>query len=91
MMKEVIPVVKLVFVYVCAIASSITIAVVDSCNVVFWLWISVIVAYTIMLIIALCTKEKVVPSFFKEMSLPWVGINAGYEGIIGAVFIILTT
>lgn len=91
MMKEVIPIVKLVFVFACAIASSITIAVVDSCNVVFWLWISVIVAYSITLIIALCTKEKVVPSFFKEMSLPWVGVNAGYEAIIGAVFSIIGT
>lgn len=91
MMKEVIPVVKLVFVFVCAIASSITIAVVDSFNVVFWLWASVIVAYTITLIIALCKKEKVVPSFFREMSLPWVGANAGYEGIIGAVFSIIGT
>ncbi len=91
MMKEVIPVVKLVFVYVCAIASSITIAVVDSCNFVFWLWVSVIVAYTISLIISLCKNEKVVPSSFKEMSLPWVGVNAGYEGIIGAVFSIIGT
>lgn len=91
MMKEVIPIVKLVFVFVCAITSSITIAVVDSCNVVFWLWISVIVVYTITLIIAICTKEKVVPSFFREMSLPWNGVNAGYEGIIGAVFSIIGT
>lgn len=91
MMKEVIPVEKLVFVYVCAIASSITIALVDSCNVVFWLWVSVIVAYSTTLIIALSTKEKVVPSFFKEMSLPWDGVNAGYEGIIGVVFSLIGT
>ena len=45
----------------------------------------------ITLIIALCTKEKVVPSFFKEMSLPWVGVNAGYEAIVGAVFCIIGT
>ncbi len=91
MMKEVMPVVKLFFVYVCGFASSITIAVVDGCNVVFWLWISVIGAYTITLIIALCNKEKVVPSFFREMMLPWVGVNAGYEAFLGAVFSLIGT
>ena len=91
MMEEVIPVVKVVFVYVCGIAFSITMAVVEGCSVVFWLWISVIVAYTITLIIALCNKEKVVPSFFREMMLPWVWVNAGYEAIIGAVFSLIGT
>lgn len=91
MMKEVIPIVKLVFVFACAITSSIILAVIDCCNVVFWLWISVIVAYSISLIIAFCTKEKVVPSSFKEMSLPWVGVNAVYEGIMGAVFSMIGT
>jgi len=91
MMKEVIPIIKLVFVFVCAIASSITIAVVDRCNVVFWLWVSVIAAYMITLIIALCTKEKVVPSLFREMMLPWAWINAGYEAVIGAVFSLIGT
>lgn len=91
MMKEVIPIIKLVFVFVCAIASSITIAVVDRCNVVFWLWVSVIAAYMITLIIALCTKEKVVPSLFREMMLPWDWINAGYEAVIGAVFSLIGT
>lgn len=91
MMKEVIPIIKLVFVFVCAIASSITIAVVDRCNVVFWLWVSVIAAYMITLIIALCTKEKVVPSLFREMMLPGAWINAGYEAVIGAVFSLIGT
>ena len=91
MMKEVIPIIKLVFVFVCAIASSITIAVVDRCNEVVWLWVSVIAGYMITLIIALCTKEKVVPSLFREMMLPWDWINAGYEAVIGAVFSLIGT
>lgn len=91
MMKEVMPVVKLIFVFVCGIASSIAIAVVDGCNVVFWLWTLVIAAYTITLIVALCNKEKVVPSFFREMMLPWIWANTGYEAIIGAVFSLIGT
>lgn len=91
MMKEVIPIIKLVFVFVCAITSAITIAIVDSCNIVFWLLIFVIVAYTIALFIALYRNKKVVPSFFREMMLPWVGVNAGYEAIIGTVFSLIGT
>lgn len=91
MMKEVIPIIKLVFVFVCALASAIYIAIVDSCNIVFWLWISVIIAYTIALCIALYKKEKVVPSFFREMMLPWAWGNVGYEAIIGAAFSLIGT
>lgn len=91
MMKEVMPVVKIVFVYICAITSSIMIAILNGCNFVFWLWVSVIVAYTLVLILVLCQKEKVVPSFFGEMMLPWVWVNVAFESIMGCVFSIIGT
>ena len=91
MMKEVMPIVKIVFVYICAITSTIMIAILNGCNLVFWLWITVIIAYTIVLILALCQKEKVVPSFFSEMMLPWVWVNVAFESIMGGVYSIIGT
>lgn len=91
MMKEIMPVVKIVFVYVCAISSSILIALLDGKNTVFWLWISVIVVYTVAIIIALCKKDKIVPSYYREMVLPWIWVNTCYESIMGCVFSIIGT
>lgn len=91
MLKDVLPTVTIVFVFVCAIASVILIPIIDKCNTVFWLWITIITAYVIVVCVALFLKEKVVPSFFKEMILPWIWINAGFESIIGGFFSLIGT
>lgn len=86
MMKEVFPHERVAFIFIFGIFSSILIAVFDRCNVVFWLWISVIIVYAIVGIVVILNKEKIVPSFFKEMTLPWVWANVVYVSLIGGVF-----
>lgn len=91
MVKEVIPFVKIVFVCVFGIASLFMIAIFDRCSSVFWLWVSVIIVYTTALIVSLWHKEKVVPSFSRDMTLPWIGANNAYESLMGGVFSIIMT
>lgn len=91
MMKEVFPHERVAFIFFFGISSSILIAVFDRYNVVFWLWISVIIAFVIVGIVVLLNKEKIVPSFFKEMTLPWVWANVVYVSLIGGVFAAIMT
>ncbi len=91
MMKEVMPVVKIIFVVIYAIAASILISVFDGYNNVFWLWITIIIAYVMLACLAYYLRNKIVPSYFKEMNLPWDWVNALYEGIIGFIYIRIGT
>ena len=89
MLKEVLPIVKIVFIFICAIFLAILISVIDGFNSVFLLWVFIIIAYTVAIFIAIAHKEKVVPSFFKEMVFPWIWINIGFEAFIGGLLALI--
>lgn len=91
MLKEVIPVVKIVFVICSAITASILIPIYDDFNIVFWLWIAIIAAYIITICVAYYLRDKIVPSYFMEMNLPWIWVNVGYEAILGCLFSVIGT
>lgn len=91
MMREVMPTVKIVFVFICAITYSILVSTLDESNLVFWLWVSVIIAFSLAFSVSRCYKDKIVPAYCKDMLLPWIWVNAGFESIMGCVFSIIMT
>ena len=86
MLKEVFPIVNVVFIFLFAIASTILIPITDGFNSVFWLWLIIVLVYISVTIIAISLKEKVVPSYFKEMVLPWIWINVGFDTFTGGLW-----
>lgn len=67
MMEDVFPLEKVIFIYFFGITSSVLIALFDRCNEVFWLWISILISYTIVCFIDIFNRKKIVPSNITEM------------------------
>ena len=88
-LKEVVPYVQIVFMTVIAVSSAVLIAIFDGFNTVFWWWIGVLI-----LVVALCgvivlLKNKLVPSFFEELFLPWPWVNVALVSFLSLVLSIV--
>lgn len=91
MMEDVFPLGKVIFIYLFGITSSVLIALYDRCNEVLLLWISIIISYTIVCIIGILNRKKIVPSNITEMTLPWTCPNTVYISLISGAFGIMMT
>jgi hypothetical protein len=90
MLKEVVPIVQIVFIILTAIASAIIIPFFGGLNNVFWGWIVVLTAMAVVIGFIIVLKNKLVPSFFEELFLPWIWVNVSFvallSGILGMVY-----
>lgn len=86
MMKEVFPTIKIIFVFICAISSSMLILNFVGINIVFWLWLSVILVTLIAVSISIFYKNKIVPVYYKDMILPWFWSNFCIEALLGGIY-----
>ncbi len=89
MIEEIVPYIKIFFIFFCGVFLSLLTAIYDSCNVIFWLWITVLFVYLIVIFLDLSKKDKIVPSYYGEMILPWYSVCIVFDAFIGGVFSII--
>lgn len=87
LMKEVIPVVHVCFVFLCSIALAILILLSDGCNVVFWLWTVLLLVFSLALATDYCFKNTIVPAFYYDTMLPWTKANIAFEIAVSVLYV----
>lgn len=87
LMKEVIPVVHVCFVFLCSIALAILILLSDGCNVVFWLWTVLLLVFSLALATDYCFKNTIVPAFYYDTMLPWTKANIAFEIAVTVLYV----
>lgn len=87
MLIEVAPLVKIGFIFVCAIAAAIIIPIIDGYNAIFWGWIIVVLTYSIALMFIIIFRNKLVPSYFEELFLPWIWVDLIFTLFATAVLV----
>lgn len=75
MLREVVPYVQIAFIIICAIVSTVLISIFDSVNTVFWYWIAALGIMIVLLVVVSILRNKVVPSYYEELFLPWTWAN----------------
>lgn len=89
MLKEVVPLVQIIFVVLAASASTILIPIVDGFNTVFWWWIGVLAIMAVLTGVIFIFRNKLVPSFFEELFLPWTWVNVIFVSAFSIVLSIV--
>lgn len=89
MLVEVAPFLEIGFVFICAVTSSILISIVDGFNNVFWWWIIVIVVFSFTVLAIIVFRNKLVPSYFDILYMPWVGFNVAYVFLATYVLVVV--
>lgn len=87
LMKEVIPVVHVCFVFLCSIVLAILILITAGCNVVFGLWIALLFVFSLALAIDLCHKDTIVPAYYYDTMLPWTKANIAFEIAVSVLYV----
>lgn len=87
MLKEVVPYVRIVLIFVCSITLALLIVAFDKVNNVFFFWSVVFLLYFAGTIIAVSYRERVVPSYFSSSGvlLPWPKANIGFDALVGGL------
>ena len=83
-LKEVAPFPKIAFGSIIASISSVLMFIINGTSLAFWSWIAVLVIMLLLIVFVPVLGERLVPSFFEELYLPWIWGNVVFVTILSA-------
>ena len=84
-LKEVAPCVQIVFMIIIAVSSAVLIFVLDGFNSVFWCWVGFLAIVIVLIGVIISLRNRLVPSFFEELFLPWPWVNVVFVSFLSIV------